>query len=195
MTRPQRPHSTSPVNSALPPRADFRDIRFFMGAFSAIIADQLLKARSLNQTRAELCQVIIDDGDRRESDRTGRFGQLILPSLALGVIDDLAHVRLENVDNGTSVKMLRRDLRAHLRLSRGSAPGPSIILSWRPGASRAVPRAAQARPRAQPAPFLTTFVEPTDRSHIHAGSMHDRQHLTSTSRISVPRVFWRRITG
>ena len=58
---------------------------------------QLLEAGPLHQSGTGAAEIIVDHRDRGESDRARRIGERILPSLAFGVLRDLARRRLAHI--------------------------------------------------------------------------------------------------
>ena len=81
--------------------------------------DELLEARSLDQTRPRAAQVVIDDDNAGETHCPGRFDQGILALLAFLVFRHLTRSRLAYVHHGTAGQVLSRDLWIHHRLPIG----------------------------------------------------------------------------
>ena len=82
------------------------------GASHANLRDELLEALAVRRRRARLAEVGVDDDDAvaRPAERDGALAQRVLALGALGILHDLPHRRLPDVQVRGASEMARGDL-------------------------------------------------------------------------------------
>ena len=108
--------------------------------------------------RIPTTEIVVDHRYRREACGARRFGQLVLPPLALGVLEHLRQRGVADVYGGAAAKMLSRDLRAH-------RPPPS---DW-PRPSRDRELRAEDRRVPAPAPLIAALPLPVVPGSVAVG--------------------------